>query len=127
MIIDEKRAGEVVKSGEWLKILFDDMTLSCGGDMVIRIDDLESMLNDEMGIVNDHAIDVYRMETWDREKRGELTSAGAAHMSIMRPVMAMYINRRQYVIPVDELQRVINEFAPFANMYFTGGLYESRY
>lgn len=117
MMTEEQRAGDVVKSGEWLKILFDNSTLSCGGDMVIRISDLEKMLADEMGRVNGHAIDVYRMETWDREKRGELTTAGAANMSIMRPAVVMYINGRRYMVWIDEIDGVINEFLPFANLY----------
>lgn len=120
MIIDEKRAGDVVKSGEWLKILFDDPTLSCGGDMVIRTVDLENMLADEMGRVNGYAIDVYRLETWDREKRGELTTTGAAYMSIMRPAIIMYVNGRRYLLWVDEIEEVINEFVPFANLYSVG-------
>ena len=114
---DEKRTGDVVKADEWLKIIFDDPTLSCRGDMVIRIIDLEKMLADEMGRVNGHAIDVYRMETWDREKRGELTTAGAGYMSIMRPAVVMYINGRCYMVWIDEIDGVINEVLPFANLY----------
>lgn len=114
---EEQRDGDVVKSGEWLKILFDNPTLSCGGDMVIRISDLEKMLADEMGRVNGHAIDVYRIETWDREKRGELTITGAVYMSIMRPAVVMYINGHRYMVWIDEIDGVINEFLPFANLY----------